>query len=412
MASQRLIDSTHLHNHKPASEPSKTEHSESPIRISFKDSGEPNHLSNHRTTAGTTRLSVAGELSIANLPQAWQEARAPLLKSRRGQVEIDAAELVCDDSACLAFFAGMRRVVAKGGGELKVSGLKPELQSLVDLATLDDPLAPQLRPPPRLGIVTRVGEKTASALAELYALVAFLGELSAGVAWAVFHPRQMRWRELIGSTEKAGADALLVVLLLGFLIGVMLAFQAAGQTERYGVRTVIPSVVAIAVTRELGPLITSLLLAGRTTSAYAAELGTMKINQELDALRAMGLDPVRFLAVPRVLAVLLVAPLLAMFCNLAGLVGGYTVMADHGFSFVHYIVQAHHSLNLADVFGGLAKTVVGGLIVGAVGCIHGIRAGDGPRAVGQSTTSAVVTAILLIVATDGTFGVIYYYLGI
>jgi phospholipid/cholesterol/gamma-HCH transport system permease protein len=138
----------------------------------------------------------------------------------------------------------------------------------------------------------------------------------------------------------------------------------------------------------------------------------MKIDDELSALRAMGLDPVPYLAVPRVLAVVLVTPLLTAFCDLAGILGGYTVMADHGATFLQYILQARDALNWPDAFGGIGKTVVCGLIVGAVGCLRGIRAGSGPRAVGQSTTRAVVTAIVLIVAVDGCFGVIYYYLGI
>jgi phospholipid/cholesterol/gamma-HCH transport system permease protein len=249
-------------------------------------------------------------------------------------------------------------------------------------------------------------------MAELKAVVAFVGELFAGLVWAVGHPRQVRWREMAIAGEKAGADAVPVVLLLGFLIGVMLAFQSAEQTERYGVKTIIPNVVAVAVTRELGPLIATLLLAGRTGSAFAAELGTMKVNQELSALRAMGLSPLRFLAVPRIFAATLVAPLLTVFCDLAGVVGGYTVMADQGFTFLHYAVQVSHALNWADVCGGVGKTIVGGFLIGAAGCFSGLQTGSGSRAVGISTTRAVVTSIFLIVATDGCFGVIYYYFGI
>lgn len=357
-------------------------------------------------------MSIGGELSIPTLPRIWREAVVPLRRLHPKSVEIDASQLTCGDSACLALFSEIRKVVAREGGRVSVVGIKPELKALFDLATLADPLAPQLHPPKPLGFVSRLGKWADDTLLEMKAFVTFLGELVAGFTWAAFHPRQVRWREFFNACEKAGADAVPVILLLGFLIGVMLAFQSAEQTERYGVRTVVPSVVAIAVTRELGPLITMLLLAGRTVSAFTAELGTMKVNDELNALRAMGLDPVRFLAVPRVLAVLLAMPLLTAFCDLAGILGGYSVMADHGFSFVHYVVQAHNALNWPDVFGGIGKTLVAAVLIGAVGCLRGIRAGSGPRAVGQSTTRAVVTAIILVVAIDGSFGVIYYYLGI
>lgn len=365
-----------------------------------------------RSEGGHVLLTIGGELSAATLPAIWSQALEPLQRLGPRRVEIDASQLTCGDSTCLALFAEIRRVVARAGGDVSIVGLTPDLQALLDLATLPDPLAPELRPPPRPGLVTWIGEMAHNGLMDLKALVTFLGELCAGFAWAVSHPHQMRWRDLIVSCEKAGADAAPVVLLLGFLIGVMLAFQSAGQTERYGVRTVIPSVVAIAVTRELGPLITTLLLAGRTGSAYAAELAAMKIDQELSALRAMGLDPVRFLAVPRLLAVVFVAPLLTVFCNLAGVIGGYTVMAAHGFSFIQYMVQAHNALSWSDVFGGVGKTIVFAFIIGAVGCLRGIQAGSGPRAVGRSTTRAVVTSIILIIAADGCFGVIYYYFGI
>jgi phospholipid/cholesterol/gamma-HCH transport system permease protein len=358
------------------------------------------------------RLSIGGTLGIADLPRVWREAVAPLRRLRPKSVEVDASQLACGDSACLTLFAEIRRAIAKQGGRVTISGLRPELKDLFDLAVLADPSAPELRPPKSLGFISWVGKKTDDALAELKAFVAFVGELFAAFAWAIVHPREVRWREFVFAAERAGADAVPVILVLGFLIGVMLAFQSAEQTERYGVRTVVPAVVAIAVTRELGPLITALLLAGRTASAYAAELGSMKVDDELSAIRAMGLEPVRFLVVPRVLAVVLAAPLLTAFCDVGGILGGYTVMADHGYSFVHYIVQAHNSLNWPDVFGGIGKTVVCAVLIGAVGCLRGIRAGSGPRAVGQTTTRAVVLSIILVVAVDGAFGVIYYYMGI
>jgi len=351
-------------------------------------------------------------MSKKELPRVWRQALRPLRRIGPADVELDASELTCADSSCLALISEIRRVVARAGGQLHVVGLNRDLETLLESAALPDPLAPELNPPASLGLIAGVGEAAQSALAEIKSLVTFIGELCAGLVWAVIHPRDVRWRDFVFSSEKAGADAVPVVLLLGCLIGVMLAFQSAEQTERYGVRTVVPAVVAIAVTRELGPLITTLLLAGRTTSAYAAELGTMKINDELSALKTMGLDPVRFLAVPRVLAVIFVTPLLTAFCDVGGILGGYTVMADHGYSFVHYIVQAHNAVKWEDVFGGLGKTVVCALIIAGVGCHRGFRAKGGPRAVGLGTTRAVVMAILLIVAVDGAFGVIYYYMGI
>jgi len=397
---------------KPKSSDASPAERKPTIQVSTPDEGRRNGAINGHPNGGRLKLALAGDLHLRDLPGIWEQTAEALRGSRSQSVEIDASQLHCADSSCLALLAQVRREVAKAGGRVSVVGVGPDLQAMIDLATLPDPSAPQLRPPRELGFVARVGAVVDGALIELRALIAFLGELCAGFVWAALHPRRVRWRDFLAACERAGADAVVVVILLGFLIGVMLAFQSAEQTERYGVRTVIPSVVAIAVTRELGPLITSLLLAGRTASALAAEMGTMKINEELDALRAMGVDPVRFLAVPKVLAVVLAAPLLTAFCDGAGILGGYSVMADHGTSFIHYIVQARDAMNVPDVFGGLLKTIICGFVIAAVGCVRGLRAGDGPRAVGHSTTAAVVTSILLVVAIDGAFGVIYYYLGI
>ena len=361
---------------------------------------------------GNLHLKIGGELSLETLPQIWPPIRQGLRRRRVGQVTLDMSHLVCRDSACLALVAEIRRRAAVAGGKVSIEGVSPDLSNLLDMSALPDARAPHLFPPAPPGLIVRLGEKTAGALSEAKAMIAFIGEVCAAFIWAVTHPHRVRWGDLIAACEKIGADALPITLLLGLLIGVMLAFQSAEQTERYGVRTVIPAVVAIAVTRELGPLIVALLMAGRTGSALAAELGTMKVDQELNALRAMGLDPVRFLAVPRVLAALMMAPLLTMFCNLAGIIGGYTVMAYHGTTFIHYLIQAHDALNWPDVFGGVGKTVVEGLMIGMIGCFCGIRTGSGPRAAGDSATRAVVLSILMVVATDGCFGVIYYFMRI
>jgi phospholipid/cholesterol/gamma-HCH transport system permease protein len=213
---------------------------------------------------------------MATLPEIWPQVVEGLRGVAPGEVALDVSPMTCVDSSWLALFAEIRRLAARAHAELTISGLTPALKTLLDMAVPSRPDAAQLDAPRPPGFITEVGEKTAGGLARLQSIVSFAGELFSGFFWAMTHPRLVRWRELSMSCEKAGADAAPVVLVLGFLIGVMLAFQAAEQTERYGVRTIIPNVVAVAVARELGPLIASLLLAGRSGSALAAELGTMK----------------------------------------------------------------------------------------------------------------------------------------
>jgi phospholipid/cholesterol/gamma-HCH transport system permease protein len=357
-------------------------------------------------------LAIDGRLSIVTLAAAWDATLDPVRQAKPKRVTIDAAGLTYCDGAGLGLIAEVRRELAGWGGDLRLDHLQPGLQRLVEMAALDDPSAPQLRPPRRAGVVAGVGRATAEVGSEMYAQVSFLGEVCAAIVWAIFHPRSLRWGDLLDTADKVGTDAVPVVCLLGFLIGAILAFQSAPAMSKLGGRDWIPTLVSIAVVRELGPLIAVILMAGRTSSAFAAELGTMKVTEEVSALRAMGFDPVRFLAVPRVLAAIAMAPLLAIISSGMGVVGGYSVMVNYGFGVNRYIHQVQTALTYKDLLGGEAKTLVFGLIVGGVGCLRGLRTASGPGAVGDSTTRAVVASIVLIIVADGMFGVVYYYLGL
>ncbi len=361
---------------------------------------------------GALTLAIEGSLSIGTLGAAWDATLDPIRRARPKRVTIEAERLDYCDGAGLGLLAEVRRELAGWGGELQLDHLSPGLQQLVGMATLADPSAPQLRVPRHPGMIVAAGRSTATFLDELYVQIAFLGEVCAAIGWAVLHPRRLRWDDLLTTADKVGTDAVPVVSLLGFLIGAILAFQSAPAMGKLGGRDWIPTLVSIAVVRELGPLIALILMAGRTASAFAAELGTMKVTEEVNALRAMGLDPVRFLAVPRVLAAIGTAPLLAIISSLMGVMGGYTVMVNYGFGFDRYARQVQHALTYKDLLGGEVKTLVFGLIVGGVGCLRGLRTGNGPGAVGDSTTRAVVASIVLIIAADGVFGVVFYYLGL
>jgi phospholipid/cholesterol/gamma-HCH transport system permease protein len=212
--------------------------------------------------------------------------------------------------------------------------------------------------------------------------------------------------------EKAGVDALPIVALISFLVGLIMAFQAAIPMRYFGAEIYVANLIGLSVLRELGPLMTAIILAGRSGSAFAAELGTMKINEEIDALTTMGLDPVPFLVVPRVLAALFITPLLTLFANLFGLAGGSVVLLSLGYPMVAYVRQVQMAVSWVDLSGGLFKSLVFGLIVAAIGCLHGLRTEFGPSAVGNAATRAVVSAIILIVISDGIFSVLFYYLGI
>jgi phospholipid/cholesterol/gamma-HCH transport system permease protein len=359
-----------------------------------------------------TVLAVAGVLDATTLPLGWARAVEPLRKSPPRHLEIDVSRLDYCDGAGLGLFTELRRLVSTRGGKTDFVGMRPDQQRFLEMSVLKDPLAKQLETPPRSGMVVQVGKRTADIVEDIRELIAFIGELCATLVWAAFHPWKIRVRDVLNIADKAGADAMPVVSLLGLLIGLILAFQTATPLQRFGAQPMIPTIVAIAVVREMGPLITAVLLAGRSGSAFAAEIGTMQVTEELNALKTLGLDPVRFLVLPRVLAALVVTPLLTVFNILMSMVGAYIVMAALGYSLSFFVDQVTGCITYRDFIGGLAKSFVFAVIVAGIGCLRGIQTRSGPGAVGDSTTRAVVAGIVLTILADAVLGVVYYYLGI
>jgi phospholipid/cholesterol/gamma-HCH transport system permease protein len=221
-----------------------------------------------------------------------------------------------------------------------------------------------------------------------------------------------RGAEFLRHLDEIGLRAFPLTLLLGFLIGLILAYQSSIPLKRFGAEIFVPNLVGISLLRELGPLLAGVVLAGRTGSAFAAELGTMTVNEEVNALRIMGIDPMVMLVLPRILAAILVMPALTLLMNLAGLAGMTVVMETLGFPWSAVSNQLQQWLKLGDLMGGLFKSACFGLVIGAIGCRAGLSAGFGPRAVGDAATAAVVGGIVAIVAMDGVFAILFFRLGI
>ena len=222
--------------------------------------------------------------------------------------------------------------------------------------------------------------------------------------------RMLRIGDLLRQADQAGVRALPLVMLLGFLMGMILAFQSAIPMRRFGADLFVANLVTISLVRELGPLLSAVILAGRTGSAFAAEIGTMKVNQEVDALVTMGLDPMTMLVLPRLIAVMLVLPALALVLDIAGLAGMTTVMHGFGFPLVTIMHQVQGAAEASDLLGGLFKAVCFGAAIAAIGCRAGLSTGHGPRAVGLSATAAVVGGIVSTIALDGMLALIFYRL--
>jgi phospholipid/cholesterol/gamma-HCH transport system permease protein len=260
--------------------------------------------------------------------------------------------------------------------------------------------------------IERTGNSGSKIWNDLKTEISFLGELTVKLFVTVFKPQAIRWSDTFLIAEKSGADAVGITCMLGFLIGLILSFQSAIGMQKFGAQVYVADLIVISLFRELGPLITAIVFAARSGSAYAAEIGTMKVNEEIDALTTMGIDPVKFLAIPRIISGLIMMPLLTMFNHLFGLIGCGLVMLSLGFPPVTYLNRIQQAASLGDFTGGMVKTLVFGSMIAAIGCLRGLQTGTGASAVGDSATKAVVSSIIAIVLVDGVFAVVYFYLGI
>jgi phospholipid/cholesterol/gamma-HCH transport system permease protein len=247
-----------------------------------------------------------------------------------------------------------------------------------------------------------------------YALLAvsaaFIGEATVALFRLPVRRRMLRLQDLFSIADGAGVRSLPLLMLLGYLIGLILAFQSAVPMRRFGADIFVANLVAISLLRELGPLLAAVILAGRTGSAFAAEIGTMKVNEEIDALVTMGLDPMTMLVLPRMIAAMLVMPIMTLTLDIAGLLGMTTVMRGFGFPLITIARQVQNWVTPADLYGGVFKAVCFGMAVAAIGCRAGLGTGVGPRAVGLSATAAVVGGIVATIALDGVFALIFYRL--
>jgi phospholipid/cholesterol/gamma-HCH transport system permease protein len=364
----------------------------------------------HEADGGAT-IALAGRLDAYSVGPLWSTARAALASHPSTRLVVDCTAVEYCDGAGVALLLDMLRQPRPAGADVRIEGLAERFRSLLDQF---DPKSFVAAAPERSRrpFIERVGRAGVAFWADLRGQIAFLGEAAAALAHAARHPHMLRWRDIFYVAEEAGVNALPIVALIGFLMGVILAFQSAIAMKQFGAEIFVANLLALSILRELGPLMTAILLAGRSGAAFAAEIGTMKVNQEIDALTTMGLDPVKFLVVTRVLAATAMTVPLVVFADLIGLVGGALVMLTFEIPIATYYKQAVSFASLGDFLGGLAKSLVFGVLIAGIGCLRGLQTETGASAVGISATSAVVSGIVLIVFVDGVFAVLFYYLGI
>jgi phospholipid/cholesterol/gamma-HCH transport system permease protein len=351
---------------------------------------------------------LTGRLDSETTGTVWRKAFKAIESSTSKLRTLDASGVDYCDGAGIGLLVELRR---RGGPEVEIRGLAAQFRPLLDLfpAEPSEPLAPK---PAMPSLTEETGRATMAIFRDLRHQTAFVGELIAAAGRAILRPGEVRWSDALRVAEEAGVNALPIISLMGFLIGLILAFQSAAQLKIVGAEVFVADLVAVSVVRELGPLMTAILLAGRSGAAFAAELGTMKVNEEVDALTTMGLAPVRFLVLPRVLAGVLMAPLLTLYFDLIAVVGAAVVVGSFGHSLITFSHHVQNALTVTMFVSGTIKAFAFGLIISGIGCQRGLETGTGAVAVGLSTTRSVVAGILLTILVDGVFAGVYYAMGI
>jgi phospholipid/cholesterol/gamma-HCH transport system permease protein len=256
----------------------------------------------------------------------------------------------------------------------------------------------------------KIGGTVEDALGYVGELTTLAGRAAYFTFIGPFQGKPLRFQRAVGQAMEAGVRALPILSLITFFIGLILALQAAYELRRFGAISYVASAVALSMTRELGPLITAVIVIGRSGSAFAAEIGTMKVTEEIDALETMAISPIRFLVTPKFLAMLVMLPCLTIWANAMGILGGSVFgVAEADFTFARYINLSLESLFLRDIMTGLVKSVMFGITITAVGCQEGLSTGAGAEQVGRSTTKAVVMSIFLVVLVDLVFTALFFF---
>ena len=357
------------------------------------------------------RVALKGRLSARTVADCWKSLEDQLRPHRIKILEVDVSGVDFCGGAGFALLRYLNMGRMTPGATVSVVGLAAEFQTIFEGFTASDYDAfhPQVQKQSH-PLIVEAGHATGQILGDLRDQVDFLGAVTAHLPASIANRKRMRWPEVRHVFELAGANAVPIVSLVSLLLGFIIAFESAQRLAEFGAQIYVANTITIVMVREMGPLMTAILLAGRSASAFAAEIGTMKVNEELNALKTLGLDPVRFLVIPRIVAGVLVAPLLTCYSILMGIVGGVLVMLGLHFSIMLIVHQMCLSVRLHDLTVGIGKSAVFGIIVSGVGCWRGLQTQQGPSAVGLSTTRAVVTSLLLIIMADACFSTISYFL--
>jgi phospholipid/cholesterol/gamma-HCH transport system permease protein len=366
-----------------------------------------------RPSASTLHVRFTGAWRLhERLPSADGIEQALAQSPEARGIVLDARGVSDWDTALVSFVLRLLRSSERRGLTVDRDGLPRGLNRLIALATAV-PEKPLARPDQQAGWFARLGLAALGVGEDALAFLRFLGDAALAFVRLARGRANFRWIDLAGILQACGPSALPIVSLISFLVGLILAFMGAVQLRSFGAQVYVADLVAIATTREMACVMTGVIMAGRTGAAFAAQLGTMRVNEEIDALQTMGIPPMDFLVLPRLLALILMMPLLTIYADVLAILGGAVVgLTALDVGAARYLERTLHALALQDIAIGVVKGTVFGVLVALSGCLRGMQAGRSAAAVGLAATSAVVTAIVLIVVVEGLFAVVLNALGL
>jgi phospholipid/cholesterol/gamma-HCH transport system permease protein len=362
---------------------------------------------------GAVTLHIQGRMDAATATETIAGLKSTLKPPLPPVLTVDLEKVTYLDDFGALVLVELKNLMAGPKSQLHIKNADQRVKEILSILKYDQlGEAAVLTGKPAPNMFIRLGEGVFRQAAGLNFIFSFIGSVCLSLIHVCMHPRSLRTDDIFSSMKKVGVDALPVVGLISFLLGLIMAFMSSVQLQQFGANIYVASLVSLAMVRELGPIMTAIIVAGRSGSAFAAEIGTMKISDEVDALFTMGFDPTRFLVVPKTVAAVITVPILTLFSDLFAILGGLVVgvfMLD--LTANAYMTQTLKTLTLFDVFWGFLKAAVFALLIAGIGCLRGFQVRGGAAEVGRATTSAVVSSIFSIILADAVFAVILRYWG-
>ena len=327
-------------------------------------------------------------------------------KAANTDVIVDGSSVEGIDTVGVWLLQKFQQRLHNEGHRVQLRGWNPRFSKLLALVN-ESPAAPTQLSPPSTAF-EKIGLDAKAIGEQMTGLLSFLGETAVALVSSIAHPTRLRWRPILHNIRSAGFDALPIIGLLSFLIGVVIAYQAADQLRQYGANIFVADLVGLSMLREFAPLMTAIIVAGRSGSAYAAQIGTMSVAEEIDAMRTLGIPPIEMLVLPKIIALIIVLPLLTFFSDVLGVFGGMLMArTELGVGFEEFIDRFDKAVSVTAYLIGIGKAPVFAGIIAIVGCFQGFRTQGGADSVGRQTTTSVVQAIFLVILADALFSVLF-----